>query len=406
MWQTRRRSRFSPGIAAGRLIHLLKEVNSQTGTTVRSGLAIQACSIVVLCVGALDYHTGVEVSFSIFYLVPVSAAAWLFGPRAGALVAVLSAATWMVVEVVVGGKTYSHPIIPVWNTAMRLGVFLIVAGMLSRLLITLEKERQATHELNEAHAALDHTRKQQLLFKDQLLSHVSHELRTPLTALHQFITIPLDGLLGPMNDEQKESLQVALKNVKQLEHMIRDLVESTRADVGKLVIEPAPTLVAPVVAELIRTLRSRAAEHGIALIDQCSSDLPRVLADPVRLKQIFLNLLENAIKFTPESGTVTVTASIEPENQGFVTLCVADTGIGIDPKATGQLFERLYQEKKGTPSSRSGLGLGLFICRELVVRQGGRIWAESEPGAGSRFNFTLPIDPQTDASEEPRRSGT
>jgi len=263
--------------------------------------------------------------------------------------------------------------------------------MLWRLRCFLERERATTHELTDAYAALDHTRKQQLLFKDQLLSHVSHELRTPLTALHQFITIPLDGLLGPLNGEQKEALEVALKNVKQLERLIRDLVESARAEAGKLTIEPVPVSVKHAVSEIFRTLRSRAAEQGIALFDEFSPELPEVMADPGRLNQILINLFENALKFTPRDGRVTVTGALTAEEPGLLTVCVADTGRGIEPVTMNRLFERLYQEEKGTRSSRSGLGLGLYISRELVVRQGGRMWAESEVGGGSRFFFTLPL---------------
>jgi len=406
VWQALPVSGSSAGLAPEQPVETLGEVSSPGERTRRPWLAIGACSAAVLGVGGLDYLTGTEISFSIFYLIPVSAAVWWVGPRSGFLVAVLSAAVWMANEVVLGGKTYSHPMIPVWNSVMRLGVFLIVGGMLSRLLSIVAKERAARHELTDAYAALDHTRKQQLLFKDQLLSHVSHELRTPLTALHQFITIPLDGLLGPLNEEQKDSLGVALRNVKQLERLIRDLVESARAEAGKLTIEPVPTSVKQAVTELFRTLRSRAAEQEIALIDDFSPALPRVMADPGRLSQILINLFENALKFTPREGSVTVTGALDPKRPGVLTVCVADTGVGIEPKTMGRLFERLYQEEKGTRSSRSGLGLGLYICRELVVRQGGRMWVESEVGAGSRFFFTLPLAASSGSQAETRSAAT
>jgi len=396
----------SAGVVLEPTVAFAQGMETPRERTLHPWLAILACCAAVLCVGVLDFLTGIEMSFSIFYLIPVCAAVWKVGPRSGVFVAVLSAAVWMTNEVGIGDKAYSNPMIPVWNTVMRLGVFLIVGGMLSRLLAMVAKQREATLELTDAYAALDHTRKQQLLVKDQLLSHVSHELRTPLTALHQFITIPLDGLLGPLNDDQKESLGVALRNVKQLERLIRDLVESARVEAGKLTIEPSPTSLKQAVTEVLRTMRARAAEQGIALIDEVSPDLPRLMVDPGRLSQILINLLENATKFTPQGGRVTVRGTLDAQRPGLLTICVSDTGVGIDPKTMSRLFQRLFQEERETRASRKGLGLGLYISRELVVRQGGDMWVESEVGVGSRFFFSLPLAPDAHQEIETRRSTT
>jgi sigma-B regulation protein RsbU (phosphoserine phosphatase) len=238
---------------------------------------------------------------------------------------------------------------------------------------------------------LDRGRQQQLKIKDQFLSHVSHELRSPLAVIHQFVTILLDRLGGDLSPEQTEYLEIILRNVNQLRKMIEDLLEVTRAETGKLALHPQLTPVDELVDEILSALRIAAAGKGIALSEETSADLPLAYADPNRVRQVLMNLIDNAIKFTPEDGNIRVRAEVSPEDPFFVRLAVSDTGCGISAEERQRIFEPMYQVKESIASSRKGLGLGLFICEELVSRHGGRIWVESEPGKGSTFYFTLPI---------------
>jgi hypothetical protein len=130
---------------------------------------------------------------------------------------------------------------------------------------------------------------------------------------------------------------------------------------------------------------------NISLRSDLAPDLPYVWADPARVRQILINLIDNGIKFTPEGGTLTVEGRPFSEDNGFLRLSVSDTGCGISPENRELVFDRLAQVKSSAEASRSGLGLGLFIARELVSRHGGRIWVESQLGHGSTFNFTLPV---------------
>ncbi len=238
---------------------------------------------------------------------------------------------------------------------------------------------------------LEQTRQQQLRLKDEFLSHVSHELRSPLTAIHQFVTILLDGLAGDLNSEQREYMEIALKNVYQLRAMISDLLEITRAETGKLTIEPQCVSIAKVVDETCGTLQKNAAVKGIVLTTDVPNNLPFADADPVRIKQILVNLIDNGIKFTPENGTIFVRARTFDQDPNFLCISVADNGCGISPEDTEKIFDRLYQKEDRISGSRKGLGLGLYICRELVLRHGGKIWVESEIGEGSTFFFTFPV---------------
>jgi signal transduction histidine kinase/CheY-like chemotaxis protein len=238
---------------------------------------------------------------------------------------------------------------------------------------------------------LDRTRREQLDMKDEFISHVSHELRSPLAAIHQFTAILLDGLAGEINGEQREYLEIVLKNSLQLRGMIGDLLEVTRAQSAKLTIEPQPTSICDLFRPMIQTYERRAAEKGIAFETSCPPDLPLVQADPNRIGQVLSNLLDNALKFTCQ-GEVSISACLD-EHGKLVRIAVADTGCGISAESLPKIFDRLYQSPNTVVLSRKGLGLGLHICQHLVELHGGRIWVESAAGEGTSIFFTIPVSP-------------
>jgi signal transduction histidine kinase len=246
-------------------------------------------------------------------------------------------------------------------------------------------------ERHEMQVETDLIRRQQLQFKDEFLSHVSHELRSPLTAIYQFATIIADGLAGPTNAEQTAHLEIIVRNTRQLKSMIDDLLEVARVQAGKLTIEPQCIGVADAINYSIETLRGNAAAKAIALGVDMPLELPTVYADPTRLRQILNILLDNAIKFTPANGTVSLHVRMAAKDPGVLLFEVADTGCGIAADVIERVFDRLCQAPDASQAGRNGLGLGLYICRELVLRQGGEISARSTAGAGATFAFTLPI---------------
>jgi len=249
--------------------------------------------------------------------------------------------------------------------------------------------------------ALERVQQRELELKNRLLSHVSHELRSPLAAIYQFITILLDGLAGELSPKQREYLEIVLRNVNQLRSMVGDLLDCTRATNGKLTVTPQPIEITPIVVETLHTLRPSATQKGLDLFVDLpapglqasglpAAGLPIVAADPVRLRQVLVNLVENAIKFTPAPGTITVRQRDLKDEPEMLCLTVTDTGRGLRPEDTARIFERLSQTTETIDEQRHGLGLGLYICSELIQRHGGRIWVESEFGQGSTFCFTLP----------------
>jgi PAS domain S-box-containing protein len=250
--------------------------------------------------------------------------------------------------------------------------------------------KHAEEEQRNLAEASEHIRQDQMRFKDEFLSHVSHELRSPLTAIKQFTTILLGGLAGELNKEQREYQQIVLRNIRQLQSMIDDLLEVTRLETGKFTVEPERVSVAIAVTDTFNTLRGTAHSKGVRLSYDLPPNLPSAYADPTRLRQILIILLDNAIKFTPDGGSVTIHARLLQKDPRFLVVEVSDTGCGIGADTGERIFERLYQVSERTETSRKGLGLGLHICKELVLRQGGRIWAERRPQNGSTFSFTLP----------------
>jgi hypothetical protein len=173
--------------------------------------------------------------------------------------------------------------------------------------------------------------------------------------------------------------------------MIRDLLEATRAESGKMRVELRCISLSELGQQAVAMLRPTADEKHVGLEIGLDQRLPLVHADPDRVLEVLINLLDNAIKFTPADGSVMLQANIVDADPGFVYLSVSDTGRGITPEGKALVFERLYQDPDSVDNNRSGLGLGLFICREIIRLHEGRIWVSSEPGQGSTFTFTLPV---------------
>ena len=173
--------------------------------------------------------------------------------------------------------------------------------------------------------------------------------------------------------------------------MIRDLLEATRADSGKLRVEPRCIDIGELIRQAVAMMRPIAADKHVALEAVLDQAIPLVCADPDRALEVLINLIDNGIKFTPPDGSVVVKASMVETDPTAVYLSVTDSGRGIPQEALALVFGRLYQDPNAVDGNRSGLGLGLYIAKEIVTLHGGRMWVASEPGSGSTFSFTLPL---------------
>ena len=269
----------------------------------------------------------------------------------------------------------------------------VLKDKLSRLPFVVERVLQDADDrrkLVQAAQILKQDQQHQLQVKDQFLSRMSHELRSPLAPIHQFVTILLDGLAGDLNADQRDYLMIILRNVNSLRTMISDLLEVTRAESGRLAVDLRCVYLADLIPEILKTFQLANTKDLVVSFD-VPPDLPPVLADPDRVRQILDNLLGNAIKFTPDEGQVRVQVRESARNPGFLEIAVTDTGPGIVKSEHEKVFEYLYQVENKSETDHRGLGIGLHICKELVSSHGGRIWVKSEKGQGSTFSFTLPI---------------
>ena len=232
--------------------------------------------------------------------------------------------------------------------------------------------------------------RQQMEMKDRFLSQVSHEIKTPLNSLYQFLQIVDSGMAGEVNEEQRSYLKIALRNAVSLREMIEDLMDVTRIGNGKLSVRAEEMCLATLVDSCVCSLQQTAGDKNYAMEVNLSHELPPLWGDPKRVRQVITNLLTNAIKFGSPGGHLTVQAHRSAKDPRHVLISVADDGPGIAPHLVPQVFDRLCQVDQRIDVRRQGLGLGLFICRELVEAQGGQIWVESVLGEGSTFSFTLP----------------
>ena len=220
---------------------------------------------------------------------------------------------------------------------------------------------------------------------------VSHEVKTPLAAAREFIAIVLDGIAGPVTQQQTEMLTHALDSCDQITSHFNDLVEMTRLEAEKITMKKKVGSLEGVVTRCLASMAAAVEAKNISLEKHIESPLPLVLIDGNRVIQVLSNLLGNAVKYTDPNGKITLSISHSTAD-GYIHIAVADTGCGIGDDALPHVFERLFQvENGGDELMGAGLGLGLSIAKEIVALHDGDIWAESVLGEGSTFAFRLPV---------------
>jgi two-component system phosphate regulon sensor histidine kinase PhoR len=221
--------------------------------------------------------------------------------------------------------------------------------------------------------------------RQDFVSNISHELRTPLASLKALTETLQDGALDDP-PAARDFLARMETEVDALSQMVEELLELTRIESGRTPLKLAPTSAERLLRTAVERLSVQAERRGLQLELDCPDDLPLILADFHRLEQVVVNLLHNAIKFTPPGGRVTLSARLSGEEVRFD---VADTGIGIQVEDLERIFERFFKSDRARTGG--GVGLGLAIARHMVEAHGGRIWAESREGQGSTFSFTIPV---------------
>lgn len=224
--------------------------------------------------------------------------------------------------------------------------------------------------------------------KTDFVSNVSHELRTPLTAIKGSVDNMLDGITGSLNEKQIRYLERIKSNADRLGRLITDLLDLSKIEAGKIELNPQRLFADALVREVVEVLRGVAAQKLIALDVVGFAGPVQVWADRDKVVQILMNLVGNAIKFTPPQGEVKI--AIADSGRDWVTFSVIDTGPGIPRDEAAKIFDKFYQIERPSNAKAKGTGLGLAISKALVEMHGGKIWIESGTPGGSIFSFSLP----------------
>jgi signal transduction histidine kinase len=261
---------------------------------------------------------------------------------------------------------------------------------MARLEETITERTEDLQKANEGLKKLDRV-------KANFFSVINHEMRTPLTAIMGYTDLLVDD--ESLKSQQLEILHIIQDNSQRLLGLVTNLLDISRLEDGKLKIRPEPLEMVDFVDRAMAVVAPLAEKKRITITTEIPDGLPPVYGDPKRVDQILVNLLDNAIKYTPDTGSVTLTAQGD-EAAGLVEISVTDTGIGIAADLLPALFDRFARAEWVERTQIMGSGLGLSIAKGLVEAHGGQIWAESEEGRGATFTFTLPIAESISVGED------
>ncbi len=230
--------------------------------------------------------------------------------------------------------------------------------------------------------------------KSAFLARMSHELRTPLTAIIGFAEVLLDDALSPSDADRREFLGHIRASGRHLLGLINEVLDLSKIEAGRMDLQRASVDVGALVEDVAASMQPLAAKKDLRLSHAVAPGVPALWADRAKVRQVLLNLVGNAVKFTPAGGTVAIRARRAPDadRHGWVEISVADSGIGIPAEEQARIFEE-FQQVPGAGGTEQGTGLGLALAKRLVELHGGAIGVESAPGRGSTFTFTLPAEP-------------
>jgi two-component system sensor histidine kinase BarA len=247
-----------------------------------------------------------------------------------------------------------------------------------------QRVAERTRELQQAYHRLTELER----LKGNFISNISHELRTPLTKIKGFNALLVAGDLGPLNAEQTQAVTVMERGVTELERLIGDLIQFATGARGEMRLSLAPVSLGPLVAEVAASAMERATRRGVLVETNVPPGLPEAMADGERIRNVLSILLDNATKFTPPGGSVTVSAGLVGRH---VRCSVADTGPGIPAGKLSELFEAFHQLDGSATRKQGGTGIGLAIVKMIIDAHDSKVEVETAEGEGSRFSFDLPV---------------
>jgi signal transduction histidine kinase len=328
--------------------------------------------LLVALIGILDHGSGPEISLSILYLAPICLVCWFAGTWLGVAVALVSAVAWLLADIATHGP-YTHPVIPYWNTVVRLVFFSLAVVALSAL-------RTAYRRLGVSEA-----------LRDDMTNMLVHDLKNPLVTARMAWRQIARGCeaQGGADHGTGELLRMVENSHQRMERLVSDLLDVARAEGDELPLALAPSDIQAVVRASVADAAAWRDAEELVVRAHYEPEAVIVTIDADKVRRVVDNLLANAIRFTPAGGRVEVLVS---RRDGEVYVTVRDTGKGIPRELQERIFDKFSQVEAQRGGQRMSVGLGLAFCRLVVEAHGGRIWVESSPGEGSAFTFALPIE--------------
>ena len=308
---------------------------------------------------------------------------------------------------------------PWWENPYVLGLMAVLLGLAGVQTGRIVQRDRQLQEQNRQLVESNRQVQQANQAKSAFLANMSHELRTPLNSVIGMSDILMEKYFGDLTPQQEDYLKDIRESGQHLLSLINDVLDLSKVEAGHSPLELSKVDIKPLLENSLTIVRERAMKHGIALSCEAPEDLPEIVADERKVKQAVFNLLSNAVKFTPDGGRVGIEARLvhgrsETEKRrngetekssspvprfpdspapGWVEVVVVDTGIGIGPEDQGRVFGEFVQAEASLTKQYEGTGLGLALVKRFVEQHGGRVWLESEVGKGSKFYFTLPVEP-------------
>jgi signal transduction histidine kinase len=254
----------------------------------------------------------------------------------------------------------------------------------------------ATSKLRASNKKLQHLDES----KDEFISMASHQLRTPLTSIKGYISMVLDGDMGEITPQQRKVLEEAFASSQRMVYLIGDFLNVSRIQTGKFMLEKSRVQLANIIKDEIQQLKDTAAARHITLAYTAPTNFPELELDENKIRQVMMNFIDNAIYYSPEDTTITVSIVKHPHD---IIFKVDDQGIGVPKEEQHQLFTKFYRASNARKQRPDGTGIGLFMAKKVIVAHGGSIIFETREGKGSTFGFRLPLTAVT-AQSEPART--
>ena len=223
--------------------------------------------------------------------------------------------------------------------------------------------------------------------KDEFVFIAAHELRTPVTAIKGYVSMILEDSFGEVPEKIRENLMVVNSSNDRLVQLVQDLLQVARSDAGKMKVEMTELDIVKNIKHVIQEIKSLADKKGIELVYTEENSI-QVQADTYKLKEVLINIIGNAIKYTLDNGSIEIE---HEEKDGMLITKIKDHGMGMTQEEVNNLFQKFYRVQNSDTAKIEGTGLGLFICKEIIERMGGKIWVESKKGEGSVFSFSLKV---------------